>query len=457
MPSKKEIQSLIIGISGVRGIVGETLTPELLTRLGAAFGTYMERGTVVIGRDTRTSGPMIKHAVLGGLLSTGVKVVDIDICTTPTCQLMIEELHADGGIVISGSHNPAEWNALKFFRSDGIYLNDEQGKMLLNIYYQGDFHQARWNEMTEIERDNSGVQLHINKVLSLVDVDLIKSKKFKVAIDCCNGAGSIITPFFLEKLGCTVVELHCEPNGYFPHNPEPTFINLGDLSNKTMESGADIGFAQDADADRVAIISEKGEVLGEEYSLALCTKFILSKRKGTVVTNLSTSRMIDDIAAQYKADMVRTAVGEVNVAEKMKKLGALIGGEGNGGIIYPELHYARDSFIGIALVLQYMAETGKRISELADDLPKYYIQKNKVECSRTDAMHVLETIKSKYSEGKINTEDGLKIDLEDSWIHLRRSNTEPIIRIITESKSKKKALELNNAILVQIEDLNSKE
>jgi phosphomannomutase len=456
MQNKKQgIQSLIIGISGVRGIVGETLTPELLTRLGAAFGTYMDGGTVVVGRDTRTSGPMIKHSVLGGLLSTGTKIIDIDICSTPTCQIMIEELHADGGIVISGSHNPAEWNALKFFRSDGIYLNDEQGKSLLNIYYQGDFQKARWNEMTEIIRDNTGVDKHINKVLELVDVDKIRSKKFKVVIDCCNGAGSIITPQFLQKLGCELVMIHCEPTGYFPHNPEPTFINLGDLSNKTLESGADIGFAQDADADRVAIISEKGEVLGEEYSLALCTKFVLQKEKGgTVVTNLSTSRAIDDIAKEYGATVIRTPVGEVNVAEKMKKISAKIGGEGNGGVIYPDLHYARDSFIGMALVLQYMAESGKKISDLANGIPKYYIQKNKIECSRGDAYRVLEKLKAKYANEKVNTDDGLKIDLSDSWIHLRRSNTEPIIRIITESSSKKKALDLNNSVLVEIEELS---
>lgn len=451
----------MISISGVRGIVGETLTPELLTRLGQAYGTYLiscraERHScrVIVGRDTRTSSPMVKHSVLSGLLSTGCEVIDLDISTTPTCQLMIQELNCAGGIVISGSHNPAEWNALKFFQPNGIYLNASQAKELLDIYYQGDFYKASWEEIKPVKEDNSACERHIQKIISIINLVPIQQRKPKVVIDSCNGAGAIITPILLERLCCEVVKLHCDPNGLFPHNPEPTFVNLGDLSAKVVETAADIGFAQDADADRVAIVTEKGEILSEEYSLALVTKYILQKNKGgTVVTNLSTTKAIDDIAKEYGAEVIRTPVGEVNVAEKMKEIGAVIGGEGNGGIIDPRVHYARDSLVGISLILQYVCEKGGTISEIVNELPKYYTEKRAIECSRGKSDEILSTLRNEYSKYKIDTRDGIKIYFEDSWVHIRRSNTEPILRVITESKSKKKAVELNNALLVKIEEL----
>jgi len=447
------MESLIIGISGVRGIVGETLTPELLTRLGSAFGTYMDGGKVVIGRDTRTSGEMVKYSVLGGLLSTGCEIIDIDICTTPSCQIMIRELNADGGVVISGSHNPAQWNALKFFRKDAIYLNDSEGKQLLNIYYQGDFIKARWDEIRVVRKDERTIEKHLRKVLANADVNLIRKRKLKVALDSCNGAGSIITPELLKRLGCETVKIHCEPSGFFPHNPEPVFINLADLSAKVSESGADIGFAQDADADRLAIISEKGDVLGEEYSLCLAAEFMLRKKKGIAVTNLSTTRAMDDIVRKYSSRLIRTKVGEVNVAETMEENRAVIGGEGNGGIIDPRVHYGRDSLAGIALILQYMAETGKRISELAEEVPKYYIEKRKILCSRGESNKVLELVKEKYKKEKMDLSDGIKIDWEDSWVHMRSSNTEPVMRIITESRSKRKSEQLNDRITAEIESI----
>jgi len=276
-------------------------------------------------------------------------------------------------------------------------------------------------------------------------------------LDSCNGAGSIITPILLETLGCELIKLHCEPNGFFPHNPEPTFVNLDDISLKVVEVGADIGFAQDADADRMAIISEKGEILGEEYSISLVCDHILKTRKGTVVTNLSTTRAVDDIARKYGCEVIRTPVGEVNVAEKMKEIKAVIGGEGNGGIIDPRIHYGRDSLIGIAIILEYIAETGKRISELADEIPKYYIEKKKIDCSRGNATKFINALQEKYKNEKLTLIDGLRIDWADSWVHIRRSGTEPVMRIIAESKSKKKTVDLINSILVEAENINLKE
>ena len=450
---KRNQDSLIIGVSGVRGIVGETLTPEFLSRMATAFGSYVLGGKVVVGRDTRPSGEMIKNLVIGGLLSAGCTVIDLDICTTPSCQITIEELKADGGIMITGSHNPAEWNALKFFSPDGIFLDSEQGKEVLDIYYRSDFIKARYDQIKPVIRDNSVIEKHIGRILKEFDLKTISKRKFKVVLDSCNGAGSVITPILLEKLGCEVIKLYCEPTGKFPHNPEPVPSNLKDLSYKVLEVQADIGFAQDSDADRLAIVSEKGEILGEENSIALAVKYILNKKKGPVVINMSTTRAVDDIANEYGCNVIKTPIGEVNVVEKMRKVGAVIGGEGNGGIIYPAVHYGRDSLVGIAIVLQYMAETGKRISELASEIPKYYIEKRKIECSKKVAVKLIEKLQKKYKNEKIDLSDGIRVDYSDSWVHVRRSGTEPVVRIITESKSKKKATELNNEILIQIEEI----
>ncbi len=297
------------------------------------------------------------------------------------------------------------------------------------------------------------IERHINRILKNIDVQVISKRKLRVVLDSCNGAGSVITPILLEKLGCEVVKLYCEPNGQFPHNPEPVPSNLTALSSRVLEVQADIGFAQDSDADRLAIVSERGEILGEEYSVAIATKFVLQKKKGTVVINLSTTRAVDDIVNEYGCSVVKTPIGEVNVAEKMKEIGAVIGGEGNGGIIYPEVHYGRDSLVGMALILQYIAQTGKRISELAEEIPKYYIEKRKINCPRKVAIKLIEKLKEKYKNEKIDLSDGIRVDYSDSWVHVRRSGTEPVIRIITESKSKKKATELNNDILIQVDEI----
>lgn len=430
------MNSLIISVSGVRGIVGEALTPEILTRFGAAFGTYIESGKVAIGRDTRVSGEMVKHSVLGGLLSTGCRIIDIGIAATPSCQLMVEELNASGGIVVSASHNPVEWNALKFFRRGGLYLNSRQANEFLNIYYRGNFKKVRWNEIKEVERDKTAISRHLKRVLQNIDVEAIRKKRFKVALDCCNGAGSVITPLLLEELSCEVIKIHCQPNGLFPHNPEPIFVNLGELSKLVKQGRVDIGFAQDADADRLAVVSEKGQILGEEYSLALVVAHILSSgRRGKIVCNLSTSRLIDDIARQYKTHVIRTKVGEVNVAETMKKEHAVIGGEGNGGIIDPRVHYCRDSFIGIGLILEYMARTGKRISTLSRALPTYHIVKMKIDCPQEKSPMAIQSIRKAFSHEKLDLREGIKINWPDAWVHIRPSGTEPVIRVIAEAKT----------------------
>ncbi len=432
----------MIGISGVRGIVGENLTPEFLTRLGQAYGTYVRGGRVVVGRDARVSGEMVKQSVFGGLLSAGCSIVDVGVCATPTATLMIEELRADGGIVISASHNPVEWNGLKFFRRDGIYLNAEQGRELLDIYYQGDYLRAKWDGFKPVETNTDGERVHVERALANVDVSAIRAAKLKVALDCCNGAGVSITAKLLGALGCRADKLHCVPDGLFPHDPEPTFENLQDLVEHMKRGGADVGFAQDPDADRLAVVAEDGTFLSEEYTLAIAVDYLLPQNPGPVVTNMSTSRMIDRIAAKHKCEIVRVPVGEVNVAEAMKELGSPIGGEGNGGVIDARVHYGRDSIAGIVLVLEALATTGKKLSELVAAIPRYYMLKTKVECPRAYAREILKRLQSEHSGDGADTTDGLKIEWPDSWVHVRPSNTEPILRIIAEGETPERVNEL---------------
>ena len=439
------MSGLMMGVSGVRGVVGENLTPELLTRLGAAFGTYLKGGKVVVGRDTRVSGDMVKHSVFGGLLSTGASLVDIGICTTPTATIMLQELGADGGIVISASHNPAQWNALKFFRSDGIYLNEEEMRTLFDIYYQGEFLKSAWDRFRAVEGNNHASEAHVEKVLSILDCGAIRKSSLRVALDCCNGAGIHVSGLFFSELGIEPEKIHCVPNGLFPHDPEPTFVNLQDLCEHVKGADVDIGFAQDPDADRLAIVSEKGEFIGEEYTLGLAEDYVLSQNPGKVVTNTSSSRLIDDVARKHGCPVIRVAVGEVNVAERMKDEGSPIGGEGNGGVIDPRVHYGRDSLVAMGLVLELLAKSGRKLSETVAGLPRYYQEKIKVDCERLQAREVLRRIRGDCGEEKIDLADGVKIDWEDSWVHLRPSNTEPVMRIIAEGKTKIRARELTRS------------
>ncbi|MCY3023440.1 MAG: phosphoglucosamine mutase [Planctomycetota bacterium] len=433
---------LMISISGVRGIVGRSLTPELLVRLGEAFGTYLRSGRVVVGRDTRVSGEMVKCAVFSGLLSTGCSIVDIGIVATPTTTLMIEALKADGGVVISASHNPVEWNALKFFRSDGVYLNAAEGEDLLRIYYSGDFLRKPWDGLKAIECVSDAEAHHVDRVLSILDVSLIRSRKFSVALDCCNGAGVGVSLRLLRALGCAVEPIHCTPDGLFPHTPEPNFINLQDLCRFTRERGADIGFATDPDADRIAVVSETGEFLGEELSLALAAQYVLSraeKRGRPVVINMSTSRVCEDIARKAGSELIRTAVGEVNVAEKMEEVSAVIGGEGNGGVMDPRVHYGRDAIVGMGLILEFMARSRRRCSQLAAALPQYAMLKTKIECPAARSREVIRKLKGAAKGARATTDDGLRLDWDDRWVHLRASNTEPVMRIIAEARAREAA------------------
>ncbi len=436
------MSSLMIGISGVRGIVGSDLTPELCVRLGEAFGTYVDGGTVVVGRDTRPSGDMVKHAVFSGLLSAGCQIIDIGIVGTPTAAMMIRDLGADGGIVISASHNTIEWNALKFFRQDGVYLNAAEGRALLDIYYGGHATKVGWRHIKAVKFDETANDRHLKKVLGLIDVEAMRKRKFKVALDCCNGAGCELALAFLREIGAEVEELYCEPHGNFSRNPEPTAANLTEVCKVVADNNCDIGFAQDADADRIAFVDENGKYIGEEYSLCLAADYILRTNPGPVVTNLSTTRMIEDVAAKYGCEVVRTPVGEVNVAEKMIEINAPAGGEGNGGVIDPRITYGREALTGMALILQYMIETGNTLSELVAQIPTYDFVKTKVACSKRVLAPVLERLAGEDAE-RVDTRDGVKLDFENGWVHVRASNTEPIVRIYSEAKTLAQAEQLN--------------
>jgi phosphomannomutase len=355
---------------------------------------------------------------------------------------MVTALGADGAVVISGSHNPIEWNALKFMGSDGVCLSEAEGQALLDIYYRGGFTAVDWSGLKEVQEDKSASEVHIEKVMANVNVELIRSRRFQVALDSCNGAGSVITPILLEKLGCKVTRVHCTPNGLFPHNPEPTFDHLEDLAETVAAGGFDVGFAQDADADRLAIIDESGRYIGEEYTLVLCVREILSSNAGPVAANLSTSRMIDDVAARFGGRVVRTKVGEANVAAAMMENGCVAGGEGNGGIIDPRTCYTRDSLSGMALVLELLAREKRPVSAIVNDFPPYAISKKKFECARGKVQKALAAVKDSAGAATTNELDGVRLDWPDRWVHVRASNTEPAVRVIAEAPTDKDAEEL---------------
>lgn len=436
------MNSLMISISGIRGIVGEGFTPEIVARFSAAFAAFTEKGTVVVASDTRTSNYMFKYAVFSGLLSGGSQVIDVGICPTPSLQLMVEQLKADGGIVITGSHNPAQWNALKFVRSDGLFLYPEQAKILLRIYNGRKIARVQWDKVGKVRQNSGAIENHLGKVLQSVNVEKIRAKRFKVVLDSCNGAGALISPELLQRLGCQVVGLNSRPDGKFAHSPEPIASNLTELSQLVKSEKADIGFAHDADADRVAIVTEGGRILPEDYSLLLATKFTLANERGLVVTNLSTTRALDEVVGQFNCPIERTQIGDIHVSRRMKEKKAVIGGEGNGGVILPQIHYARDGIAAIALLLEYLAETNESISKLAGHLPHYYIIKRKLKTTREDFPSLKRRLKKEFPEARFNFIDGIKVDLDESWIHIRHSGTEPVIRIITEAKTKREAADL---------------
>lgn len=430
-------KNLMASVSGVRGIVGEGLTPETLVKYVSAFGQKNSGGKIVVGGDPRVSNKFIRPLVKSTLMACGCDVVDIGITPTPTVQIMTEKLRASGGIAITASHNPIQWNGLKFIGADGLFLPERE---IFQLFQEADSRKrsyAPWDKLGNESHYDNAIQDHLGLIYQLpyLDIDLIKKKKFKVAVDCVNGAGGTIIPRLLRDLGCEVIELNTEPNGIFAHTPEPVPQNLVDLAVAVKEHKADLGVAVDPDVDRLAMIANDGNPLGEEYTLALAVKFILSKKLGYVVVNLSTSRVIDDVAQYYNVLLFKTKVGEINVAQKMREVGAVVGGEGNGGVILPEVHLGRDAPVGLALILQSLAEFDGTISQLKQTLSQYYILKDKESVKNINAEKVIAHFAEKYRDEQLELSDGLRIDRADSWIHLRRSNTEPIVRIIVESRT----------------------
>lgn len=463
---QKYIMALIKSISGIRGTIGgvvdENLTPVNAVKFAAAYGMWLKadnqkkKFTVILGRDARISGEMISNLVANTLTGLGINVVDIGLSTTPTVEVAVTLDNADGGIIITASHNPKQWNALKLLNEKGEFLNAIEGEKILKIAEDENFLFAEIDDLGEYQKKEGYISRHIEEVLKLplVDADSIKKVKFKVVVDAVNSTGGIAIPALLEKLGVECIQLYCEPNGHFPHNPEPLKEHLTDISELVVTEKADLGIVVDPDVDRLAIICEDGSMFGEEYTLVACADYVLGKTKGSTVSNLSSSRALRDITLKHGQTYEASAVGEVNVVELMKTTNAIIGGEGNGGIIYPEAHYGRDSLVGIALFLSHLANLKISCKKLKNRYPEYFMSKNKIELtSEIDVDGILEKISHKFSSQKPNCIDGVKIDFDKEWVHLRKSNTEPIIRIYTESISQEKADELAEKFITVIEDL----
>lgn len=427
--------TLKIGLSGVRGIVGESLTPQLVTCFASAFGTYVGPAAIVVGTDTRPSREMVTQAAVAGLSSVGCTPVSIGIAPVPTLQHHVRETGAGGGICVTASHNPMEWNALKFFSRDGIALRSNQLAELLDLYHQGVFARVSADQITNPEFDDSAPEKHQDSILELVDVDLIRSKNVKVVADCCNGAASRVTPGFLRHLGCEVIELNTDPASPFPRNPEPIRDNIGALCKAVQQSNAQIGFAQDADADRLAIVDENGSALGEDSTVALTARHFLNREARPVVVSLSTSRIIDAVTSRFSVPLYRTKVGEIHVIEKMLECGARIGGEGSGGVIVPEANPCRDSFVAISLLLELLAVEGKSVSELRNELPSFHMLKTQISCLPRDVAPAIRLLRYFYRDSELDLTDGIRILWPDRWIHVRGSNTEPVIRVVAEADS----------------------
>ena len=456
--------SLIKSISGIRGTIGgvpdDNLTPIDTVKFAAAYGTWLKkhiyktRVKVVLGRDARISGEMVQNLVQYTLVGLGIDVVDIGLSTTPTVEVAVTMEQADGGIILTASHNPKQWNALKLLNNKGEFLNAQEGEEILHIAAANEFTFAEVDALGHITHNDTYIQRHIDAVLSLLPLatlEAIRKRKFKVAVDAVNSTGGIAIPLLLERLGAEVVPLYCEPNGQFPHNPEPLKEHLSDICAKVVEVKADLGVVVDPDVDRLALITEEGEMFGEEYTLVACADYYLGKKKGNVVSNLSSSRALRDIAEKHGVEYAAAAVGEVNVVTKMKEVNAVIGGEGNGGVIFPELHYGRDALVGVVLCLSLLVEKGITVSALRRSYPAYFMSKNKIQLtSGLNPDKVLLAMQEKYAHEQITTIDGLKIDFPFSWVHLRKSNTEPIIRIYTEAKSQAEAAALDTRFMEEM-------
>lgn len=455
--------TLIKSISGIRGTiggkVGDNLTPVDAVKFASAYGTFLKNNikkdklTVVIGRDARISGPMIHNLVVNTLIGLGIDVIDLGLSTTPTVEVAVPLEKADGGIILTASHNPKQWNALKLLNEKGEFLSGADGAKILEIAEAEAFDFVDVDSLGEITMNSAYMDIHIDEVLELplVDAEAVAKRKFKVVVDGVNSSGGIVIPNLLEQMGVEVVKLYCEPNGHFPHNPEPLKEHLGDICKLVVEEKADFGIVVDPDVDRLAFISNDGEMFGEEYTLVAVADYVLSKTPGNTVSNMSSSRALRDITNKHNGSYQASAVGEVNVVELMKATNAIIGGEGNGGIIYPELHYGRDSLVGVALFLTHLANLDMTVAELRASYPQYYMSKNKIELTpQIDVDAILVAMTEKYKSENISTIDGVKIDFANEWVHLRKSNTEPIIRIYTEAPTQAAADQLALRIIDEI-------
>ena len=457
--------TLIKSISGIRGTIGgkpgNGLTPLDIVRFTSSYAKFIfnqkhSSKVIVIGRDSRISGEMLTNIVSGTLIGCGFNVLDIGLSTTPTVEVTVQNESAAGGIILTASHNPKQWNALKLLNNKGEFISAEDGEVILDYASSENFIFSDINEIGSYNFDDSYNDKHINDVLALdlVDVDLIRSKNFKIVLDAVNSTGGMLIPRLLEKLGVECIELFCNPDGNFPHNPEPLPENLTDISNLVIKTNSDLGIVVDPDVDRLALVCEDGSMFGEEYTLVSVADYVLSKKNGNTVSNLSSTRALSDITKKYNGKYYASAVGEVNVVEMMKENNAIIGGEGNGGIIYPTLHYGRDALVGIALFLTNLAEKNISCKSLRNTYPNYFISKNKIALNPSiNISAILDKLALKYSNNDINTIDGLKIDFKEGWVHLRKSNTEPIIRIYSESDSKDNSEKMAQDFINEINQL----
>jgi phosphomannomutase len=437
-------EGLMVSVSGIRGRVGEALTPEVISTFAAGFGAWATarhgNNIIVVGRDSRVSGPMFHRIVLGALQSVGCRVIDVGMAPTPTIQMAVEHHHAAGGLAITASHNPVEWNALKFIGASGLFLDGTEAVEMRHSVEAG-FQRVTWDKIGTVETDAAACQRHVDAILALpwLDVAGIRAKKYKVALDCCHGAGPTVFPALLEALGCEVHAIGMTPDGKFPRSPEPIADNLKDLEALVKRSGAVVGLATDPDVDRLALVDETGRAIGEDWTLALATRVVLRHRQGPVVTNLSTSRILDDVAERLGSRVLRAPVGEVNVAVRMRSEGSPIGGEGNGGVILPELHLGRDAPVGAALILQLLLDEARSLSAIVAEYPRYAIVKDKLDRPAGALASVYDALRAAFPDATVDTQDGLRLSWPDRWVHVRPSGTEPIVRVIAEAPTEAEA------------------
>lgn len=449
------MDKLMISVSGVRGIVGESLDPAFFAKYASAFGTFVNEGNVVIGRDTRRSGEMLKQAILSGLLATGCEVLEVGICPTPTILYAADRLQADGAVTITASHNPIEWNGVELAKACGELLEDSDRTRMMEAFESEEFNLVSWDKIGVVKKIDDAVEQHIQKILSLsyIDKEVISDESPKVVIDCVNGAGSVISPKLLRRLGCEVVELNCIPDGNFPREVEPTPDKLEELCSAVKKEKADIGFAHDSDADRLAIVTEKGEALSGEYTMALAADFMLTKNpdKRPVVVNISTSQIIEYITRKYGIPVHRSKVGCSHVAQKMRETNALVGGEGTGGVMFPDVHYTADGITCLAVFAQMSAESDQTISEMVDEIPRYFMSKKKIGIDSSQAgSRIIENFIERHSDETLDRTEGVKLTREDSWVIVRKSGTEPVIRVFSEAPTQEEADELCEGMLDEL-------